>query len=310
MVKPDDLPGQKLPQNRVIRRRFAARTTSIHVCALPPELKSLASLADADGYLLKHRIPEQNQVYDEEGALLLLTRDEAWKFFESNSEEMESKQLSGRAGEIAASISNFGQGIYANFGRPPLDFSVFFRDYHETTAEASRALSRSGKAVTPINRLHIAPIFFVWDTLSAAGLTALGHFARGAPMRDRSVVTDVVSTGVYEGASVYATAKLGLLAGSRAMVTMARLPIPGAHAAAFITGFMTGLIVAVSGKTLVNFVKNATVDNALQEPQSSRQAGEITTTNAIDQQSQAETPASSEITRQTPNPRPPLTSGG
>lgn len=92
-------------------------------------------------------------------------------------------------------------------------------------------------------------------------------------MGDRTVITDVVSTGVYEGTSAYAAAKLGVLAGAKAMIATATLPIPGARAAAFATGFLVGAIAAVSGKTLFNDVKDIAVDNTCGRLRGSKKRG-------------------------------------
>lgn len=257
----EDLSKYQLPQNRVIRRRVAARTTGVHIGALPPELRSLASLVNGDDYLSKHQIPEKIQVRGEDGVLVPLKREKVWKLVDEHAKEIEGSLLSGSTGKIAAFFSSRRQENYANFGRPTLYFSAFFHDYLERTAEVSRALASRGRAVRPTSGIRIGPVFVVLDTSTAAGFTALGHVARGAPIGDRIVVTDVLSTGAYEGASAYASAKLGVLAGAKAMVTTAILPIAGAHIAAFTTGIVVGAIVAVSAKILVDEVKDIVVDN-------------------------------------------------
>lgn len=258
-MKPEDLPKQELPNNRVIRRRIAARTTGIHVFALPPEL---AALADDDDFLTKYQIPEQHQIRDQNGALMPMTRNEAWARADRRAAEIERMLLSGSSGKTAAFFSRNRQGLSAIIGRQTLVFSGFFHDYLEQMGEASHALSRRGTSVTPTSGIHLGPIFIALETATATGLTALGHFRRGAPMGDRTVVTDLVSTGAYEGASAYGAAKLGVLAGAKAMIATATLPIPGAHAAAFAAGFLGGAVAAITGKTLANQVRNIVVDNA------------------------------------------------
>ncbi len=263
-MKPENLSKENLPANRVIRKRFAARTTAIHVSALPPELESLAPLADGNRYLAKHRIPSEVRVPGPEGAPQTLSRDEAWKLADRHGEQVEGGLLYGTAGKVAAFFSTHGQGIYANFGRPSLDFSGFFHDYidQQAAARACHVVTSGSTSATPANGVLLGPLFIAFDTTSAAGLTALGHVARSASLRDRTVATDVLSTGVYEGSSAYATAKLGVITGAKAMGTAAALPIPGACVAAFAAGFLVGALTAVVAKRVINDVKDVAVDRA------------------------------------------------
>lgn len=255
------------PVNRVIRKRIAARTIGIHLSALPPELRALHTVNKTDGkdYLVKHDIPDKIPLTDAEGTVRMFSRDEAWAFADKAGAELEWSLLSGMAGKVTALFSSAGQGVYANYGRPTVDFSGFFHDHMQTVAanEAAHALGqppRGSLAAQRLNDLRLGPIMIAIDTASAAGFTALGHASRGASLTDSTVLTDMVSTGVYEGSSAWATAKLGVLTGAKAMGLTAALPIPGAQLAAIPVGFLVGAATAIVAKRVANDLKDAAVD--------------------------------------------------
>ncbi len=257
------------PVNRVFRKRIAARTIGIHLSALPPELRALHTVSKTDGkdYLVKHDIPDQIQLTDSEGTVRMLSRDEAWAFADKAGAELEWSLLSGMAGKMTALFSSVGQGVYANYGRPTMDFSGFFHDHVKTVAanEAARAFGqqpRGSIAAQGLNDLQLGPILIAIDTASASGFTALGHASRGANLTGRTVLTDIVSTGVYEGSSAWTTAKLGVLTGAKAMGLTAILPIPGARLAAIPVGFLVGAATAIVAKRVANELKDAAVDAA------------------------------------------------
>jgi hypothetical protein len=245
-----------LPENRVIRKRVAARTTGIHVCALPPELRELVGRTNADGYVGKHDFPEEVQIADSGGKAATLSRDEAWELVDKSGAELEWSLLTGTTGKIAAFFSTHGQGIYANYGRPTMDFSGFFRDYI-----ARRAAARAGN-LNGLAQVQFGPLFIAVDTASASGFTALGHFARGANLAEGTVFADVVSTGAYEGTSAWASAKLGVFAGAKAMSTTAVLPVLGAPLAAVAAGFVVGAAAAIVAKRAANQLKDFAIDAA------------------------------------------------
>jgi hypothetical protein len=244
-----------LPENRVLRKRVAARTTGIHVSALPAELRGLADLMEVDGYFEKRHLPEEIQIADSRGKVATLSRDEAWMLADKAGADLEGSLLSGRAGKVAAFFSTHGQGIYANYGRPTMDFSAFFRDYIERKAAAAAGTANA------LSQVQFGPLFIALDTASASGFTALGHFARGASLAEGTVLTDVVSTGAYEGTSAWATAKLGVFAGAKAMGTTAVLPVPGAPLAAIFAGFVVGAATAVVAKRVANQLKDVAIDS-------------------------------------------------
>lgn len=248
-----------LPKNRVIRKRFSARTTGIHLSALPAELRAAlrqAGTETSDGdYLEKHRIPDPIRLAAADGGVRVLSRDESWALAEKAAIELESSLLRGKAGKVAAFLSDTGQGPYANYGRPVVDYTGFFVDHiHHRLAGAG-----IGKGAGP---LRYGPLLIAIDTAAAAGLTALGHAARGADLADRAVVTDVASTGAYEGGSAWASAKVGVIAGAKAMALTAVIPIPGARVASVAIGFFIGAATAIAAKKVVNSAKDIAVDAA------------------------------------------------
>lgn len=168
-------------------------------------------------------------------------------------ESMEWTLLSGLSGRIAAFFSTHGQGIYANYGRPTLDFSGFFRDH---VAGVGTGSAPSG------SNFRLGPLFIAFDTASAAGLTALGHVARGASLSNATVASDILSTGAYEGTSAWASAKIGVVVGAKAMGMVAAAPLPGVRLAAFVTGFTVGAATAIVAKRTTNRLKDMAIDAA------------------------------------------------
>ena len=247
-----------LPKNRVIRKRFAARTTGIHLSALPSELRAALNQDGSSngGYLEKHRIPDKVRLTAADGGVRELSRDEAWALAESAAIELESNLLRGWAGKVTGYFSATGQGPYANYGRPVVDYTGFFVD------EIHRRRAGIGGGASS---LRYGPLFIAVDTVAAAGLTALGYAARGSDLTESAVVTDVASTGAYEGGSAWASAKVGVLAGAKAMALTAVMPVPGARVAALAVGFFVGATTAIAAKKVVNRAKDATVDAAARQ---------------------------------------------
>ena len=106
----------------------------------------------------------------------------------------------------------------------------------------------------------LGPIFIAMDTASAIGFTAIGHITRDARLTDKTVISDVVSTGVYEGTTSWTSAKLGVFTGARAIRFAATLPVPGAHLAAVPIGFLVGAITAIFTKRFANKAKDSAID--------------------------------------------------
>lgn len=245
-----------LPANKIIRKRIAARTVAVHLSALPPELHVFRDGAD-NTYLCKRDLPDEIQLTTCSGEKKVLSRDEAWDFADEAGENLEWDILpDNMAGKATALFSSTGQGIYANYGRPSMDFSGFFYDYinnpRQFTAGSITSQGSSG--------VMLGPIFIAVDTASAAGFTALGHITRGAHLGDKTVLSDVVSTGAYEGSSAWASAKLGVLSGAKVIRFAAVLPIPGAHLAAIPIGFLVGATTAIFVKHFANKYKDRAVD--------------------------------------------------
>ena len=184
----------------------------------------------------------------------MLSRDQAWTLADRAGLALESSLLAGTAGRVAGFFSATGQGVYADYGRPTLDFSGFFVDQLNRMA--------AGDAGRAASALQFGPVLIALDTAGAAGLTALGHWARGTDLTDPVVVADVASTGAYEGSSAWASAKLGVVAGVKAMGLTAALTIPGAPAASILVGVTIGAAAAIVAKRLVNGLKNIAVDAA------------------------------------------------
>lgn len=259
----------KLPENRVIRKRVAARTTAIHICALADESWSVPIMVKANqgGYVQKRHFPMELHVQDLAGGKRVISRDEAWGRADKKGAALELVLLSGLAGRIAAFFSTHGQGIYANYGRPTVDFSGFFRDHVAASAGAKSAGTASHGGVlrnAPLasKALQLGPLFIAADTASAAGLSALGHLARGAGLTNAVVASDIFSTGAYEGTSAWATAKLGVFTGAKAMALAAALPLPGVGLATLAAGLAVGAATTIGAKQASNRLKDKAVDAA------------------------------------------------
>ena len=263
-----------IPNSRVIRKRVAARTTAIHICALAraPWAGKLLADADADGYLQKHAFPEAVEIRDVEGHRRMLSREQAWRRADARAAALEWTLLSGVTGRIAAFFSRHGQGVYANYGRPTMDFSGFFWDRVTASAAADAASAPPGRSVpgrsvignaTPaVSAVQVGPLFIAADTAAASGLTALGYLARGASLANPVVASDVLSTGAYEGTSAWATAKLGVFTGVKAMAVAASLPLAGAPVATVMAGLTVGATTAITAKYAVNRLKDHAIDAA------------------------------------------------
>lgn len=240
--------GIGLPANRVIRKRIAARTIGVHLSALPPELQAFKNTTN-NAYLTKYDLPDEIHLTVSSGDSKVLSRDEAWEFADEAGSKLEWDILPDTmAGKATALFSSTGQGVYANYGRPTVDFFGFYHDHVCATGD------RLGNAVM------LGPLFIAMDTTSAIGFTALGHITRDARLTDKTVLSDVVSTGVYEGTTAWTSAKFGVFTGARAIRLTAALPIPGAHLAAVPVGFLVGAITAVFTKRFANQAKDSAVD--------------------------------------------------
>lgn len=260
----DKDPEIGLPANRVIRKRFAARTIAIHLSALPPELTAFKDIlkvckgsndATDNAYLSKHDLPDKIHLTAPGEEVKVLSRDEAWDLADEAAAKLEWDMLPDNlSGKAAALFSTTGQGVYANYGRPTMDFSGFFYDYTRASGKVLRG------PVAPQQNLLLGPLFITVDAISAAGFTALGHFTRDAPLTNKTVLSDIVSTGVYEGSTAWTSAKLGVFTGARAIRLAAVLPIPGAHLAAVPVGFMVGAVTAIFAKRFANQYKDKAID--------------------------------------------------
>ena len=262
----DKDPEIGLPANRIIRKRFAARTVGVHLSALPPELQACVDIKDTadNAYLSKQDLPDEIHLTVPGGEEMVLSRDKAWAFADEAGSKLEWHMLPDTmSGKAAALFSTTGQGIYANYGRPSMDFSGFFYD-------CIRAGQASGRTIAPQENFLLGPIFITVDAISAAGFTTLGHFTRNAPLTNKTVLTDIVSTGIYEGSASWTSAKLGVFTGARAIRLTAALPVPGAHLAAIPVGFLTGAITAIFAKRLVNQYKDGVIDASYRSGRQSR----------------------------------------
>lgn len=253
-----------LPQNRVIRKRLAARTIGIHLSALPPELQVFKKINDTtdNAYLTKHDLPEEIHLTISSGEKKLFSRNDAWSYADDAGSKLEWDILPNTiSGKATALFSTTGQGIYANYGRPTMDFSGFFYDYIRISGQLSKgSITTQGR-----NSVMLGPIFIAADTVSAAGFTALGHVTRGARLTDKTVLTDIVSTGVYEGSTSWTSAKLGVFTGAKAIRLAAAIPIPGVHLVAIPIGFLVGATTAIFVKHFSNQYKDKAID-AFHEP--------------------------------------------
>jgi len=245
----------ELPANRVIRKRLAARTIGIHISALPPELQALKE-SDDNAYLTKYDLPDEVDLTVFGGDRKVFSKDEVWEIADEAGAKLEWDMLpDSLAGKASALFSNTGQGIYANYGRPSMDFSSFFYD--------CGAFGRpSGVGIRPQGQgsVLLGPIFIAVDTISAAGFTALGHITRDARLTNKTVLADIASTGVYEGTTSWTSAKLGVLTGVKAIRLAATLPIPGTHLAAVPIGFLVGASTAIFVKYFANKYKDSAID--------------------------------------------------
>ena len=260
----------ELPENRVIRKRLAARTIGVHLSALPPELQAFKESTD-DAYLSKKDLPDKVHLTLSEGKQVL-SRDEAWEFADKAGEKLEWDILpDSMAGKATAMVSTTGQGLYANYGRPTMDFSGFFHDYIKIHGESSVS------AITPrgLESVLLGPLFITLDTISAAGFTALGHMTRGARLSNKTVLTDIVSTGVYEGTTSWTSARLGVLTGAKVMRLTASLPIPGAHLAAIPLGVLVGATTTIFTKRIANQSKDKIIDARSLSENMSRSEGKL-----------------------------------
>lgn len=259
--KVDKETAKGLPDNRVIRKRIAARTYAVHFSALPSELKALID-TPTNAYLTRYDLPDEIKLTDANGEKKLLSRDEAWAFADEAGAQLEWDILpDSLAGKATALFSETGQGLYANYGRPTMDFSGFYHDYVRSVGQNTTG------------SILLGPIFIAMDTSSAIGFTALGHLTRKARLTDKTVLSDVVSTGIYEGTSAWSSAKLGVLTGASAIRLTAALPIPGAHVAAAPVGFLVGATTAILAKHYANKYKDKALDTAQESIMQSRSSG-------------------------------------
>lgn len=255
--KVDKDPEISLPANRIIRKRFAARTIAIHLSALPPELQVFKEFNDTtdNAYLTKQDLPDEIHLTLPGGEEKVLSRDEAWEFADEAGAQLEWHMLPDTmSGKATALFSTTGQGVYANYGRPSMDFSGFFYDSIRASKQASRGAIASQKS------LLLGPLFITVDAISAAGFTALGHITRDAPLTNKTVLSDIVSTGIYEGSASWTSARLGVFTGVRAIRLAAALPVPGAHLAAIPVGFLAGAVTAIFAKHFANQYKDRAID--------------------------------------------------
>jgi len=251
-----------LPKNRVIRKRLAARTIGVHLSALPPELQALKDTTE-NAYLTKFDLPDEIHLTVPGEERKTLSRDEAWKLADEAGSKLEWEILPDSiAGKATALFSSTGQGVYANYGRPTMDFSGFFHDYIDTSSG-----QRSGGSIASqgsSSNVMLGPIFIAMDTASAIGFTALGHITRGAQLTDKTVLSDIASTGVYEGSTSWTSAKLGVLTGAKVIRLAAAIPVPGVHLAAVPIGFLVGAATAIFVKRFANQHKDGAIDAAYQ----------------------------------------------
>jgi len=245
-----------LPVNRVIRKRFSARTIAIHLSALPPELQAFKESNDTSDntYLTKQDLPDKIYLTVPNGERKVFSKDEAWEFADEAGSKLEWDMLPDTlSGKATALFSTTGQGVYANYGRPSMDFSGFFYDN-------IRASKQAVGGIVPQEKFLLGPLFITVDAISAASFTALGHITRGAPLTNKTVLSDIVSTGIFEGGTSWASAKLGVFTGVRAIRLVTVLPIPGVHLAAIPIGFLTGAITAIFAKRIANQYKDKVID--------------------------------------------------
>ena len=263
-------PVIELPANKVIRKRFAARTIGIHLSALPPEFQAFNKDNDATdkAYLSKQDLPDEVHLTLPDGEQKVLSRDEAWEYADEAGAQLEWHILPDTmSGKAAALFSTTGQGLYANYGRPTMDFSGFYYDCIRTAEKASREVTMSQKTIL------LGPLFITIDAISAAGFTALGHITRGASLKNKTVFTDIASTGIFEGSASWTSAQLGVFTGVKAIRFATVLPVPGVHLAAVPIGFLTGAVTAIFAKRFINRYKDRAVDAGYGRGRFARTAG-------------------------------------
>lgn len=269
-MKPLARTEYELPRNRVIRKRIAAKTTAVHLSALEPDMRVALVRRNAvrHGYVTRRAIPEKLNFQSRLGETKTFSRAEIWARVDKAGADLELDLLSGKAGQVAAFFSATGQGVYADYGRPTMDFAGFFRDFltHDAVDEGVEQLGasslRSGLERDHLYDLGLGPVLIVADAAGAAGLTALGHIARRADLANAAVVSDVISTGIYEGSSAWASAKIGVVAGAKALCYTSAIPVPGARPASILVGFVVGAAAAITAKRVANSLKDAAVDAA------------------------------------------------
>ncbi len=268
----------ELPANRVIRKRIAARTIGVHLSALPDELRAYKATTDSAAYLTKYDLPDEVHLTAPDGNRKVLSRDEAWEFADEAGSKLEWDILPDNiAGKATALFSSTGQGIYANYGRPTMDFSGFFHDHIGTSGRHSGGAATSHGS----NSIMLGPIFIAMDTASAVGFTALGHITRGAQLADKMVLSDITSTGVYEGTTSWVSARLGVLTGAKVMRLATALPIPGVHLAVVPLGFLAGAAAAIFVKRFVNQHKDGAIDAIYQSVMHSETSDAAPETNPV-----------------------------
>lgn len=234
-----------IPKNRIIRKRIAARTVAVHLCAVPHEFSLpgvINQLADRS-YLHKHEIPRNVPVTDITGEVQTLTRDEAWHIIDVAGEAMENTLPEGKAGNMAEFFSATGQKGYANYGRPTIDYAGFFLDH--TRGSTS---------------LGVGPLLIGIDAAAASGLTALGHVARGTSLTHTTVLADITSSGAYEGVSSWIAARVGVAVAAKTLGLAVFLPVSGAGAVPALAGFAVGAAAAIATKRATNVLKDRAVD--------------------------------------------------
>ncbi|NKB77701.1 MAG: hypothetical protein GKR96_11860 [Gammaproteobacteria bacterium] len=248
------------PVDRIIRRRIAARTVGVHLSALPPELQALRSITEND-YLTKDDLPDEICLTVSDGNKALLSKEEAWKFADEAGSKLEWKLLPDTSlGKAAGQLSSMGQGAYADYGRPSLNAYSFFYDYAVSSAKHSQIAIASQS----VNGVVLGPLLIAVEAVGATGLTALGHTTRGARLTDKTVLSDIASTGLFEGGSAWVSAKFGVFTAVKAMRLTALFPVPGAHLAAVPVGLLVGATTAILSKRFANHCKDNAVDAAYQ----------------------------------------------
>ena len=89
------------------------------------------------------------------------------------------------------------------------------------------------------------------------------------------MLADVASTGIFEGSTAWAFAKLGVFTGFKALRLAAMLPVPGAHLAALPIGLLVGATTTIFAKRLANQCKDTVVDSIHQPVKNANRIGAI-----------------------------------